>query len=218
MTSRLRGLVRWLLEKRYHILARLFGMRLASQAQEQPGSVIIQVDALGYQNLLTVLAKGYMPRLQALLDSETYKLQRWRCGLPSDTPPVQSGIMYGYNQNMVGFYWMDKSTGRRLNCANPPHAKLLEEHIAARGQPGILSQGSCYATILSGNARKAVFTVSCLDSYHLHNAYGLLGAFLFALFKPAIAFTTAFHFFWDLVQETADHLAARFTGRMRRRE
>ena len=218
MASSLRGLVRWLLEKRYHVLARLFGVSLENHGHTSPGSVIIQVDALGYQNLLAVLEQGYMPNLKALLDSKSHTLRRWRCGLPSDTPPVQAGMMYGYNQDLVGFYWMDKSTGRRLNCANPLHAKLLEEHIAARSRPGVLSQGSCYATIISGNAKKAVFTVSRLDSYRLQNAFGLLGAFLFVLFKPPIFFTTAAHFTWDLVQEMADYVAARVGRRLRRAE
>lgn len=218
MASRLRDLIRRFLEIRYLILARLFGAKLAGHEHDLPGSVIIQVDALGYQNLLTVLDRGYMPHLKAMLGHQEYSLQRWRCGLPSDTPPVQSGIMYGYNQDMVGFYWMDKATGRRINCANPPHAKALEENIARHSRPGVLSQGSCYATIFSGNAKKAVFTVSCLDSYHLHNAYGLMGAFLFVLFKPQLILTTTAHFLWDLVQETADRVASVITGRLRRRE
>ncbi len=218
MASRLRGSVRWLLEKRYLVLARLFGVPLAGRELTRPGSVIVQVDGLGYQNLLAVLEKGQMPHLKALLQSQEYNIQRWRCGLPSDTPPVQSGIMYGYNEDLVGFYWMDKSTGRRLNCANPLHARLLEKQIAAKSRPGVLTQGSCYSTIISGNARKAVFTVSRLDSYQLHNGYGLLGAFLFVLFKPSILFTTTAHFCWDLVQETADYLASRWKGRLRRKE
>ncbi len=218
MASRLRRLLRWLLEKRYHVLSHLFGAPVAGEAQAQPGSVFIQVDALGYDNLLAVLKRGGMPHLNALLDSGEYQLERWRCGLPSDTPPVQSGLMYGYNEDLVGFYWMDKSTGRRQNCANPPHAKLLEEHVAARGEPGLLSGGSSYGTIVSGNARKTVFTVSCLDSYHLHNAYGLLGALLFAVFKPQVLVSTPARFMWDVIREMLDFLDARRTGRLRRRE
>jgi hypothetical protein len=218
MASGLRKLARWFLEKRYLVLARLFGLSFPAAKEVRRGAVFIQVDALGYANLQTALEKGYMPYLKGMLESGAYTLRRWRCGLPSDTPPVQSGIMFGYNQDLVGFYWMDKASGRRINCANPPHAKALEEQIAARGRPGLLTQGSTYATILSGQARKAVFTVSRLDSYRLSNGYGLLGAFAFIVFKPPILLTTAAYFLWDLVQEVVDYLAAVWSRRPRRRE
>ncbi|MDO8690750.1 MAG: alkaline phosphatase family protein [Dehalococcoidia bacterium] len=218
MAARLRGLFRRYLEKRYHILARLFRVPLAGQEQAQPGSIFIQVDALGHDNLLTVLKDGYMPHLKALIETGGYTLRRWRCGLPSDTPPVQSGLMYGYNQDPAGFYWMDKSTGRRQNCANPTHVELLEAHISAEGGPGLLTGGSSYCTILSGNALRAVFTVSRLNSYHLQNAYGLVGAILFVVFKPQLFFSTIAHFLWDMVLELSDYVMARITRRMRRHE
>ncbi len=218
MAARLRGLLRWYLEKRYHILARLFKVPLAGQGQPEPGSIFIQVDALGYENLLTVLQNGKMPYLKALVEDGDYTVSRWRCGLPSDTPPVQSGLMYGHNQDPAGFYWMDKSTGRRQNCANPTHVKLLEAHISAEGGPGLLTGGSSYCTILSGNSLRAVFTVSRLNSYHLQNACGLLGAILFVVFKPQLLFSTMAHFLWDIALELSDYVDARLTRRMRRRE
>ena len=59
------------------------------------GLIIIQIDALAYEYLLKALERGYMPFLKRLLDRGDYKLALWNCGLPSTTPAIQAGLLFG---------------------------------------------------------------------------------------------------------------------------
>ncbi|MBI2848597.1 MAG: alkaline phosphatase family protein [Chloroflexi bacterium] len=206
----------WLGAKRYRLLARWLGIPI--HRPDTRKIIIIQVDALGYDNLQKALSLGYLPHLSRLINSHHYTLERWRPGVPSDTPPVQSGIMYGYSDDLVGFYWLDKKTGRRLNWANPLHAKELEKQIALAAGPGLLTGGASYVNMITGNARRSVFTVSSLDSYRLSNGFGLGKAFIFMLLNPLFPLFTLGHMCIDGISELGDRLWSILRGKPRRRE
>src|SRR5512146_1418509 len=77
----------------------------------QKGLVIIHVDGLGYNYLLKGLEQGRMPFVSNLVASEGYQVQRYRSGVPSLTPYVQAGILYGDNREIPSFRWWDKQSG-----------------------------------------------------------------------------------------------------------
>lgn len=117
---------------RYRLLARWLGVAPTGGGAE-PGVVSCQIDGLGAQRLEAALRAGYLPFLRQLIERHGYQAQRWRCGVPADTPPVQGALLYGRNDQIPGFYWLDKRTGRWQSCLNPLHAALVEERLNHRG-------------------------------------------------------------------------------------
>jgi hypothetical protein len=72
------------------------------------GLVIVHVDGLGADSLEQALREGHMPFIKNLMDAEGYELHRYRCGIPSTTPFVQAGILYGDNSEIPSFRWWDR--------------------------------------------------------------------------------------------------------------
>jgi hypothetical protein len=72
------------------------------------GLVIVHVDGLGADSLEQALREGDMPFIKSLIDTEGYELHRYRCGIPSTTPFVQAGILYGDNSEIPSFRWWDR--------------------------------------------------------------------------------------------------------------
>ena len=78
---------------------------------------VVLVDGLGFGHLQKAMQRGYLPNLRRLIDRGEYRVYRWRCGLAADTPPIQSGLMYGRRDGIVGFYWWDRAEQRRIAAA-----------------------------------------------------------------------------------------------------
>lgn len=72
------------------------------------GLVIVHVDGLGADSLEQALREGDMPFVKSLMANEGYQLHRYRCGIPSTTPFVQAGILYGDNSEIPSFRWWDR--------------------------------------------------------------------------------------------------------------
>ena len=121
-----------------------------------------------------------MPTLQRLI-AQGYRLQRWRCGLPSTTPAVQAGLMYGDNWDIPAFRWYEKETGFAPQCKSPAAVERIKTRVAA-GRRGILAGGSSYTNMFDGDARLALFTISAMGRQRFfEHLRGLGWALLFAL-------------------------------------
>jgi predicted AlkP superfamily pyrophosphatase or phosphodiesterase len=72
------------------------------------GLVVVHVDGLGADSLEQALREGKMPFIKSLMEEEGYELHRYRCGIPSTTPFVQAGILYGDNSEIPSFRWWDR--------------------------------------------------------------------------------------------------------------
>ncbi|MDQ6721956.1 MAG: alkaline phosphatase family protein [Candidatus Dormibacteraeota bacterium] len=72
------------------------------------GLVLVHVDGLGADSLEQALRDGDMPFTKSLIESEGYEVHRYRCGIPSTTPFVQAGILYGDNSEIPSFRWWDR--------------------------------------------------------------------------------------------------------------
>jgi hypothetical protein len=70
--------------------------------------VVIHIDGLGADSLEQALREGAMPFTRHLIEAEGYEVQRYRCGVPSTTPFVQAGILYGDNSEIPSFRWWDR--------------------------------------------------------------------------------------------------------------
>jgi Type I phosphodiesterase / nucleotide pyrophosphatase len=72
------------------------------------GLVVVHVDGLGADSLEQAFRKGDMPFTKSLMAAEGYEVHRYRCGIPSTTPFVQAGILYGDNADIPSFRWWDR--------------------------------------------------------------------------------------------------------------
>lgn len=165
--------------RKYRALARHLG-RPTLDPSASPGFIIIQIDGLSYSHVQQALAHGLMPHLRRALDDGRLHLARWRCGLPSTTPAVQAGLLYGYNFDIPGFRWYEKESGVSVVCKRPDQLHALAGRLS-RGGRGLLRGGSSYTNLFDGDASLAVFTVSVLGSTFFDNVRGLGFASLFLL-------------------------------------
>jgi hypothetical protein len=124
------------------------------------GFIIVQIDALSFEDLNRALDAGYMPHLRSMLGS-SHRMLQWRCGVPSDTAAIQCALMYGQKPDVPGFYWLDRSTGRPVICSWPLDMVAVERRNA-QGRPGLFRHGSVYMGMAAGGAQRAVFTTSAL--------------------------------------------------------
>ena len=153
-------IVNWFYTRKYGAMARRFG-RGTAEDDGRRGLIILQIDGLSHATLQQAIGQGSMPHLKRMLDREGYSLQQWWCGLPSSTPAVQGGLMYGNNWNIPAFRWYEKQGGKTLVAKHPRDARILQDRLSA-GRHGLLEGGSSYVNIYDGGARLSLFTVSAL--------------------------------------------------------
>ena len=168
-------------KRRYDALAQQLGRSPEAGDSRRRGFVIVQIDGLAYDYLVEAMARGYVPRLRRVLSWGRYRLARWRCGLPSTTPAVQAGMMFGDAFDIPGFRWYEKEEGWSVACKLPRAARVLQARVAAAG-PGILRGGSSYMSLLDGDARLSLLTLGSLrEGNVLENVKGVGFLFLFLL-------------------------------------
>jgi len=168
--------------RKYGAMARELG-RPGVGPDRRRGFIIIQVDGLSYDHLTQAVAAGYMPYLGRLLATRRLALSPWRCGLPSTTPAVQAGIMFGNRFDIPGFRWYEKERGESMLTRRPDHITAVRARIS-QGRPGILRGGSCYVSMFDGDADLALFTLSVLHPQHFFDSVRGMGLFLLFLLSP----------------------------------
>lgn len=127
----------------------------------QRGLLILQIDGLSARSLIRAIRRGRVPTLSALLASGTHQLHRWHCGLPSNTPAVQAGLLYGCREDVPGYRWFDRAEQAFKVVSSPATARELEQRVT-HDRPPLLTGGSCISSLLSGGAAKRLLTVSTL--------------------------------------------------------
>ena len=168
--------------RKYGAMARELG-RPGVGLDRRRGFIIIQVDGLSYDHLTQAVAAGYMPYLGRLLATRRLALSPWRCGLPSTTPAVQAGIMFGNRFDIPGFRWYEKDRGESVLTRRPDQITAVRARIS-QGRPGILRGGSCYVSMFDGDADLALFTLSVLHPQHFFESVRGMGLFLLFLLSP----------------------------------
>jgi len=114
--------------------------------------VVMHIDGLGADSLEEALRDGDMPFTQHLIDAEGYAVHRYRCGVPSTTPFVQAGILYGDNSEIPSFRWWDRE--RRLLVQFGPSSsfkKVADQYF--QGCRPLTQGGACIAACYPGGAR-----------------------------------------------------------------
>jgi hypothetical protein len=168
--------------RKYGELARRLG-RPDVEPDERRGFIIIQIDGLSHDHLVQAIAAGYMPHLSRLLAERRLVVGPWRCGLPSTTPAVQAGIMFGNRFDIPGFRWYEKERGLGMLARRPDQAQIMQARVS-RGRTGILRGGSCYVSMFDGDADLALFTLSTLHRQRFFESMRGIGFFLLFLLSP----------------------------------
>ncbi|HDD24657.1 MAG TPA: hypothetical protein ENF52_04390 [Chloroflexi bacterium] len=170
--------------RKYGSLARQLGRPALSSDDHRRGFIIIQIDGLAYPHLQEALKAGYAPFIKQMLD-KGWLLSPWRCGLPSTTPAVQAGLMFGNRFDIPGFRWYDKEHQRIVSSKRPDQVQNVQARIK-KGRVGILRDGSCYVSMFDGDADLALFTLSTLTTQRFFDnirGIGLLALFLLSPFR-----------------------------------
>jgi len=157
-----RSVLEWLrrLRDRYYKtkylwLGRLLGRKDLEADLSRRGLLVIQIDGLSYETLQLALQKRYCPFLRRL-SQRGFQLQRYNCGLPSNTPTAHAVLFYGDRDETPAFRWYERETGRHINFFNPIDAGTVEARLSKKHPDGLLAGGSSYSNTFSGSAARAV--------------------------------------------------------------
>lgn len=185
-TRRILDLVRKLTDlyytRKYGTMARRLG-RPGLIPDERRGFVLLQIDGLSHEHLVQAISAGHMPYLSQLLVERKLTVSPWRCGLPSSTPAVQAGMMFGNRFDIPGFSWYEKDRDATMTARRPDHVQLMRSRIG-RDRPGILRGGSCYVSMFDGDADLALFTLSAFHRQYFFESVRGMGLFMLFLLSP----------------------------------
>jgi len=170
--------------RKYRVLSKHLGRPpIPPVTPRRPGFIIIEIDGLSYDLLQLALDRGYMPHMREMLESRHAQVSRWRCGLPSTTPAVQAGILYGDNSDIPGFRWYEKERHASVVVKRPDQVRELARRLSRAGY-GLLHGGSSYANLFDGDAELALFTFSTVGRFRFFDNVRGLGFFVLFLLSP----------------------------------
>ena len=124
-----------------------------------PGVVFVQVDGLSEDALRFALASGDAPTLHRWLNDGGHRRTGWQTEWSSQTGVSQCGILHGSTIDMPAFRWVVKSTGE-LVVSNHPKSAMEIERRHSDGKGLLAHNGSSYANLFTGDAERAVLTMS----------------------------------------------------------
>ena len=157
-------LLRWYYAMKYHAFRR---ERRPSDGRR--GLVVLQIDALAYNELRRAIELGYCPTIAKMVREEGYILRRWFCGLPAATPYCQAGIFHGENDGIPAFRFYDKHSRFVVTCNSPRGVQYIRDRIHT---PGALAGGSSYVNLLDGDAQTVAFTVATRERMSVYRRLG----------------------------------------------
>ncbi|HSM25068.1 MAG TPA: alkaline phosphatase family protein, partial [Anaerolineaceae bacterium] len=103
------------------------------------------------------------PTMKEMVTND-YQIQPWRCGLPSQTSASQLGILYGENSNIPAFRWYEKDRDKLVVSNHLSDTAMIEQRFINNN--GLLQvNGSSLGNMFSGNASRAVLTMSKLSQF-----------------------------------------------------
>ena len=206
--------MRWYNSRRYQVLATQLG-RGKPTSDVRHGLLVIQIDGLGYAHLKEAMAQGYAPYLRHLVEREGCHLMEWRSGIPSTTPAVQAGIMYGNNWDIPSFRWYEKASDQSMEMKVPALARRLQRRIA-RGRTGLVSGGASYGNMMDGGARLTLLTVAALSTKRFFENVRGVGWLVLFLLNPIRLARILLISIWEYLRNVGERIASHFRPGRRR--
>ncbi len=162
---------------------------------EKKGFVIFQIDGLSHEAIKKALSLNLMPHLKKIIMRDGYSFDKYFIGVPSDTPFFQAGLLYGDNDNIPGFRWVERKTGDEIIFKKPESAGYIEE-ILAKKHRGLLKGGSSYVNLFTGGASRSTFTLSTFSIRYLFKRkvrnFDIFIVFMFHIFTFLKTFVYVF--------------------------
>ena len=177
-------------------------------AREPRGFVAIQVDGLSHAVLREAMRAKRVPRLRRMVRRRRARLLRYPAGLPSCTTYAQAGIMFGWNDDIPGFRWLEKESGLLVSCDRIASVQYLREKIG-HDRVGILEGGSSHANLLEGDAAHVTFTPGSARPRSLLSGMGLGRFLLLLLLHPIRTLRLLAFCLVELTTECSDRYHAR---------
>lgn len=169
----------------------------AASTTDVPGVVFVQIDGLSQLVLERALRSGDVPTLHRWLRDGSHRLLSWETGWSSQTGVSQCGILHGSVSDMPAFRWVDRSTGAVV-VSNRPVSAAAIERAHSDGHGLLAHHGSSYGTLFSGDAERAVMTMSVIARRKEERT----GAGYFGYFsRPQQAIRTTIAFVAELARE-----------------
>ena len=169
----------------------------AATVTEVPGMVFVQLDGVARVVLERALRAGDVPTLHRWLRDGTHRLTAWQTGWSSQTGVSQCGILHGSVVDMPAFRWVDKATSE-IVVSNHRKWALAIEKAHSDGNGLLAHHGSSYGNLFSGDAERAVLTMSGVA----RKKEGRLGAGYFGYFtRPQQAARTMIAVFVEIARE-----------------
>ena len=162
-----------------------------------PGVVFVQLDGVAHDVLRRAIRSGDVPNLHRWLRDGSHHLVGWQTGWSSQTGVSQCGILHGSTVDMPAFRWVDKSTGAVVVSNHPKCAAAIEQ-AHSDGNGLLAHHGSSYGNLFSGDAERAVLTMSGAG----RRKEGRTGAGYFGYFaRPGQAIRTMLAAFAEITRE-----------------
>jgi uncharacterized membrane protein YvlD (DUF360 family) len=169
----------------------------AATVTDVPGVVFVQLDGVARVVLERALRSGDTPNLHRWIRDGTHRLESWQTGWSSQTGVSQCGILHGSTVDMPAFRWVDKSTGD-IVVSNHRKWALAIERAHSDGNGLLANNGSSYGNLFSGDADRAVLTMSGVA----RRKEGRLGAGYFGYFaRPQQAARTMLAVIAEIIRE-----------------
>ena len=141
---------------------RLAAREFGTPELSTPGLLMIQIDGLSMPVLRNAMRAGRMPTLDGLVRSGTSALDPWAALLPPVTPVSQAGILHGHNDQMPGFRWFEKRSGKLLVANTPEGASEMLSRLSDGG--GLLGDdGASIGNLVTGDAARSYLTMATIE-------------------------------------------------------
>ncbi len=169
-----------------------------------PGVLFLQIDGLSGAALRRAVDAGRMPTVARWLSSGTHRLLSWQTGIASQTAASQCGLLFGDNDDVPAFRWLEKETGTVVVANRTEGAETLQAR-RSDGRGLLHADGGVCSALVSGDAADAILTMSLAGTRkgHLGNGYG--GYFA----DPGHAVRTAVGFVTEVLREVVQAVVQR---------
>lgn len=168
-------------------------LKLPKLRKKKKKYIALQLDGVSYEVLKKAMEKGYCRYIKKLVEKEGMHLQKYNCGMPSGTPAIQAGIMYGENKNIPSFRFIDKKKKRYISFARPGLVRYAEENLIKNNKEGIMKKGASYSNHFSGSADRSILTMSTISSYKRLKRMKESDLWFLLLINPASLFRVIYY-------------------------
>ena len=179
-----------------NVTRKLVARRGDPEVTSVPGFLFLEIDGLSEKIFRQALSGGFMPTLYSWLKRGSHQILGWETDFTSQTCAMQTGILFGNNDEVPAYRWWDRKN-RRLILSGDPRTSAEIEKKVSRGM-GLLSDGGASrGNMFSGDATESLFTFGTL----LDPSRGTGPGFYLYLVSPFIIARLITRYFMEVVRE-----------------